>query len=173
MSADMDLESGAVARMTCAPPSFCSSATGIAGGGVDVVNSAEFAGEGSLSLPRPMANGAEAHLPRVLDAEMAEAADALHGDQIAGARARVAQRVENRDAGAEQRRGFGGRKIVGHGRDRFGGRDHVFGITAIMADGGDFLVLAEHEIAAAAGFASEVMSAMPSDADALAGLPVA
>jgi hypothetical protein len=103
---------------------------------------------------------------------MAKSANALHGDQIASARACVAKRIENRDAGAEQRRGFGGGEIFWDGGDRLGGRNHVFRVTAVVADGGNFLVLAENEIAAAAGVASETMTAVPSDADALAGFPV-
>jgi hypothetical protein len=38
-------------------------------------------------------------------------------------------------------------------------------------DGGDLLVLTENEISAAAGIALEAMSAMPPNADTLAGLP--
>jgi hypothetical protein len=41
-----------------------------------------------------------------------------------------------------------------------------------VADAGDFLVLAENEIAAAAGVASETMTAVPPDSGALAGFPV-
>jgi hypothetical protein len=41
-----------------------------------------------------------------------------------------------------------------------------------VADAGNFSVLAENEIAAPAGIASETMAAVPSDADALAGFPV-
>ena len=48
-----------------------------------------------------------------LHAEMAEAADALHGHEIAGARARVAKRVEGGDAGAEERRGLAASRSSG------------------------------------------------------------
>jgi hypothetical protein len=84
----------------------------------------------------------------------------------------VAKRIENRDAGTKQRRGLGGGEIIWDGGDGLGGRNHVFGVTAVMADAGNFSVLAENEIAAAAGIASETMAAVPSDADALAGFPV-
>jgi hypothetical protein len=103
---------------------------------------------------------------------MAKSANALHGDQIASARTRVAKGIEDRDAGAQQRRGFGGREIFWDCGDRLGGRNHVFGVTAVVADAGNFSVLAENEIAAAAGIASETMAAVPPDADALAGFPV-
>ncbi len=116
--------------------------------------------------------GAEAHLAGVLDPEVAESSDALDGHQITGGGSRIAQRVENRDAGAKQRRGVGGRKFIGNGGYRFGGREHVFLIAAVVTDAGDLFVLAVDEIASAAGIASEIMSAVPSYADALAGLPV-
>ena len=96
----------------------------------------------------------------------------LHGDQIASARAGVAKGIEDSDAGAKQRRGLGGGKVVWDGGDRLGGRNHVFRVTAIMADAGNFFELAVNEIAAAAGIAGETMAAVPSDADALAGFPV-
>jgi hypothetical protein len=107
-----------------------------------------------------------------LNAEVAEAADALHGDQITGAGSGIAQSVENRDAGAEQRRSVGRWKIVRDSGYRFGRRDHVFLIPAVVTDAGNFLVLAIDKIAAAAGLAGEIVAAVPSDAYALAGLPV-
>src|SRR5258708_10033338 len=103
---------------------------------------------------------------------MAESADALNGDQIARACARVAERIENGDAGTKQRRGFGGGEGVGDGGDRLGRCDHVFLVTAVVTDSGDFFVLAVNEVAAAAGIAGAIMTAVPSDTDALAGLPV-
>jgi len=103
---------------------------------------------------------------------MAKSADALNRDQIASARTRVAKRIENRDAGAKQRRGLGGGDVIRDGGNRLGGRNHVLRVTAVVADAGNFLVLAENEIAAAAGIASETMTAVPSDSDALAGFPI-
>jgi hypothetical protein len=107
-----------------------------------------------------------------LDSEVAESADALHGYQIAGTGAGIAKRVENRDAGTQQRCGFGCGEIVGDGGDRLGWRNHVFRVSTVMGDGGDFLVLAENEIAAAAGIAGKTVASVPPDSDALAGLPV-
>jgi hypothetical protein len=80
--------------------------------------------------------------------------------------------LKNRDAGTEQRRGFGGGELVWDSGDRLGGRNHVFRVTAVMADAGNLSELAENEIAAAAGIAGETMAAVPSDSDALAGFPV-
>jgi hypothetical protein len=103
---------------------------------------------------------------------MAKSADALNGDQIASARARIAERIENRNAGTKQRCGLGGGEIVWDGGDCLGGRHHVFRVTAVVADAGNFVELAENEIAAAAGIAGETMASVPSDADALARFPV-
>ena len=45
-------------------------------------------------------------------------------------------------------------------------------VTSVVADAGNFSVLAVNEVAAATGIASEIMTAMPSDSDALARFPV-
>jgi hypothetical protein len=111
-------------------------------------------------------------LAGILNSQMPEAADSLHGYQIAGSSAGISQRVIDGDAGAKQRRGFVGRQIVGYKRNRFGGNDDILGVTSVGVDGGDLLKLAVDEVAAAAGIAGETMAAMPSHADALAGLPL-
>jgi hypothetical protein len=102
---------------------------------------------------------------------MTQAANALHGDEIAGARSRVTQRVEYRNSGTEQRRSLVGCQIVGNSGNRFCRGDHVFRVTTIEADGGNLLELAEDEIAPAAWVALKAVSAMPSHSDPLAGLP--
>jgi hypothetical protein len=104
---------------------------------------------------------------------MTESSDALNRDQIAGMRARIAQRIENGDAGTEKRAGLGGVKVVWDGSDGFGGRNHVFRVTAIVADAGNLFELAIDEVAATAGIAGETMAAVPTDSYALAGFPVA
>src|SRR6266567_3970539 len=74
-----------------------------------------------------------------------------------------------------QRRGAAGllgRQVVRDRRHCFGGRDHVFGVAAIEAEGGDFLEATENEIASAAGIARKAMPAVPADACTLADLPV-
>ena len=86
-------------------------------------------------------------------------------------RAAVAQRVEGGDAGAEQRRGFDGIERVGHGGDRFPGRDHIFGVAAVVADAGPLFIDAVDEIAATALQAGEVVAAVPADADSLSFFP--
>ncbi len=57
---------------------------GIAGGSIDVVSGSEFSRQRFFVFAAPDGEGAEAHLPRILDSKMAEASDALNGDQIAG-----------------------------------------------------------------------------------------
>jgi hypothetical protein len=102
---------------------------------------------------------------------MAEASDALDGDEIAGARAGVAQCVVDGDACAEQQSGFVGRETIGHESDGLGGSNHVPLIAAVEVNGSDLLELAVDEIAAAAGIALEAVSAVPSDGNPLAGFP--
>ena len=87
-------------------------------------------------------------------------------------RSGMAHRVEHGNAGAEQRRGFVRRKIVGHGRNRLGRDHHVFRVAAVEADSGNFLELAKNEMAATAGVALEAVSAMPAHAHTLAGFPL-
>ncbi len=84
----------------------------------------------------------------------------------------MAQRVEYGNAGAQQRRGFVGRKIVGHGRNRFGRNDYIFRVAAVVADSGNFLELAKNEMAATARVAGEAVPAVPADTDPLSGLPL-
>ena len=67
---------------------------------------------------------------------MAEAADAVDGDDVARARAGVAKRVEGGDAGAQQRRRFDRVEIVRHMRDGGSKGDHVGRIAAVAGDAG-------------------------------------
>ncbi len=110
-------------------------------------------------------------MARELHGEMAEAANALNGDDIAGPRAGIAQRVEGGDAGAEQRRRRRGIELVGDRGKRVDRRDHVIGIAAVIVDAGDFEIAAGDEIAAPAAVADEAGAAEPADADALPDLP--
>ena len=67
---------------------------------------------------------------------MAEAADAVDGDDVAGAGAGMAKRVEGGDAGAEQRRRFDRVEIVRHVRDRGDMGDHVSRVAAVAGHAG-------------------------------------
>ena len=101
-----------VARITFAPPSFCSSAAGILRLIVDVIVRAQLPGEWLFVFAARDGDGFAAHLRRELYGEMAEAADADHSDQIARPRATVAKTIERGDAGAHERRCIDGRKIA-------------------------------------------------------------
>src|ERR1017187_7258415 len=103
---------------------------------------------------------------------MSETPNSLNGYQITGARSRVAECIEDGDAGTEQRRGVGGGKVIGDCSYGLGGGEHVFLVAAVVTDARNLFVLAVDEIAAAAGIAGEIMTAVPSYSDALAGLPV-
>jgi len=110
-------------------------------------------------------------LTGVLDAEVAEASNALHGDQIAGACSGISQGVIDGDPGAEKWSGFWGGEVVGDRGYGFGWDDYVFCVASVEADAGNLLVLAEDKIAAATGIAYEAVSAMPANADTLTALP--
>src|SRR5216683_550613 len=112
--AEMDLASGAVARITRAPPSFWMASAGA-----------------------PDGDGPETHPAGALNPEMAQPSDALHRDHVAGPGAGIAEGIVYGDTGAEQRGGLVGGQLVRHRGHRLGGRDHVFGVAAIEADGGD------------------------------------
>src|SRR5207245_2701341 len=84
----------------------------------------------------------------------------------------VPQRVVSRDAGTEQGRRFWGGQTIRNCGNRFGWRNHVFGVAAIKTQSCDLLILANDELTAAAGIAYKTMSSMPAHTSALAGLPL-
>src|SRR5262252_9117863 len=94
-------------------PELLQALRGSAHGAVDVVVRSQLPDERILVGAPADGYRVEAHLTGALDAEMAEAADALHGNQITCSRSRVAQRVVDGDTRAKQRSRFRARKIVG------------------------------------------------------------
>src|SRR5262249_36140578 len=94
-SSDIAFELGAVAKITCAPPSFCNASC-----------------PELLCQPRLFSPAANGH-PFVtnffgkLNSEVPKTADAQHGNNVAGHRPTVPQRVVSGDSCAEQRRCFG------------------------------------------------------------------
>src|SRR5262249_9494439 len=86
--------------------------------------------------------------------------------------AAVAQRIERGDAGAHQRRRLDRREPIGDRGERAGGRDHVVGVTAVVADARNLeRDLARDEVTAAARAAIAPVPAVPAQADPLAGFP--
>src|SRR6267378_2846432 len=145
--------------------------SGVALVGVDVSVGAQLERKCALVLAARKGDRAETQLARVLDPQVAEAADGVHGDEIAGASPAVAQRVEGGKAGAEEWRRGHGIEGVGHRGERLLGRHHVFGVPAVVAEAADESLLAEDEVARAAGLAHAVVPAVPADPDPLARLP--
>src|SRR4051794_36882311 len=103
---------------------------------------------------------------------MAEPAEAEDRDEVARPGTAVAQRVEGRHAGAHQRRGVWGGQPLGHHRECRHRGDHVVGVAAVERDAGHLHAgLAGEVVAPAAVVAGEAVPGVPTDADALAGLP--
>src|SRR6266542_1321414 len=129
---------------------------------------AELARQSLLVLAARDRDGPKTHLCGELDAEMAEAAHAEHGDEVARARAAVAQRVVGRDARAEKRGRLYGRQGIGDPRQRDRGRDQEIGITAVVGDSGNLRRdLAGDEVPSPAGIAASAVPAVPADPDAI------
>src|SRR5258708_15561985 len=119
---------------------------------------AKFFRERFLVLAASDAHGFKAHLRGKLDAQMPKATEAENGDQISGARAAVAQRIESSDAGAQQRPRIHGGKRIGNQRELRGGRQHEFGVATVAREARDLAALAAgHKIAAAARIAMAAM----------------
>ena len=88
-----------------------------------------------------------------------------------GARAALAQRVEGRDARAQQgRRVLGGQGVGDRGERRLGD-DDVVGVPAVVGDAGHEAVHAADHVAAPARVAVAAVAAEPADPDPLAHLP--
>ena len=161
-----------VARMTFAPPSFMQFGRGILRFIVDVILRAQLPGQWLFVLAARDGNGFAAHLRGELYREMAQPADADHGDQIARPRAAIAKTIEGGDTRAHERRRIDGRKIIRHQRQRADRGQHVFGVAAIARDAGNFGgSLASEEIATPAVVAIAAESAIPAHTDPLSGLP--
>ncbi len=85
----------------------------------------------------------------------------LNRNQFSRAHARIAQRVKHGDSSTEQGAASAGGRSSGMAATASVERNHGFGISTIAMDTGDLFVLAQHEIATAAGIAHETVTAMP------------
>src|SRR5215469_17444960 len=102
---------------------------------------------------------------------MAEAADTQHRDDVTRHCPAVAERIERRDSGAEQRRGIDSAKLVGDCSECVGRSHHSVGITPVIGDAGDAQVTAVDQPAAPARLATSAMPSKPAYPDPLPGGP--
>ena len=102
---------------------------------------------------------------------MTQAADALHGNEVAGHCAAVAECVIGGNSGIEQGRGLSVTEAVGNRHQRFHGSQHVFLISAVIADAAHLYVATIAKIAPPALAAGAIMTTMPADAHALTLFP--
>src|SRR6185503_15390587 len=106
-----------------------------------------------------------------LDAQVTQAADALHGNKVAGHRTAVAKSVVGGNSGVEQGRGVNVSKAIRNRHQCFHGSHHVLLISAVVADAADLNVATITKIAAAAFSTRIVVATMPADAHTLTFLP--
>src|SRR5439155_6619382 len=88
----------------------------------------------------------ETHAAGVLNSEMAQPSDALDGDEVSRARAGIAQRVEDGDASAHERRGLFRRQTLRDRRHGLRWGDHRFLISSIEMNRRDLLEQTKHEV---------------------------
>src|SRR5258708_1379005 len=98
---------------------------------------------------------------------MAQPADAVHCDDLSGARTGIAQRVVNRNARTHERSRVLRRQFIGNRGQSRHRCNHVLGIPTIEVEAGDLSIDAHREVPASALFAHETMSSVPADTDAL------
>src|SRR5580693_768923 len=115
-------------------------------------------------------NGAEAHFFGVLHAEMPQTTNALDSDGIA-CTSGVAERIERRDAGANQRGRIFRFELFRYESQCACLCDHHFRIAAIIRHASDNGVLAICRVAAATGLAGSVFTSKEPDSYTLADLP--
>src|SRR5215831_16314083 len=110
-------------------------------------------------------------MPRILDAQMTQAAYADHGDKLTGLCRCVSQGAERREPRTQQRRRTDRREGVWDRHKAAGLGDHHFGVAAIVMNTGIFLVPAVHEFAVAAELAIAARAAEKADTHALTDRP--
>jgi hypothetical protein len=103
---------------------------------------------------------------------MAETADSLNRDQIAGDGSAVAQRVERGDARAQKRRRVRRIERIGNPRQRLYRGYHVLFIASVEVYAGHLRIGTVRKISAAARQARAVLPGMPAHAYTVALFPV-
>src|SRR5690242_10239405 len=86
------------------------------------------------------------HLSCVLDAEMAQSADAVNRNDVSSASTGVAQRVVDRHPCAHEWSSFFGGNFIGNCCERTCGCNHVLGVTAIEVYARNFTIDAHGEV---------------------------
>src|SRR5436190_3324883 len=139
----------------------------VLGRAVDEVVRTQFARQRLLIGAASDRHGTEAEFVCELHPEMAEAADTQHRDDVTRHCSAVAERIERRDSGAEQRRGIEGAKLVGDCSECVGRGHHSVGITPVIGDAGNAQVTAVDQPAAPARLATSAMPSKPAYPDPL------
>src|SRR5207245_500787 len=109
---------------------------------------------------------------RKLNSQVSEPTDPLDCHQVAGHRAAVTQRVEGGNSRTHQRSGFRGIERLGHPRQRFHRREHIFLISAVVTNSANLEVGAIGKVTAPASQAGAVLPAVPANSHSLALRPL-
>jgi hypothetical protein len=139
--------------------------------GVEVVVCPELLGRVGLVGAAGDGDGFEPELVRELHAQVAEAAQAEHRDEVAGAGRAAAQRAEGRHARAGQRSGLCRAQSVGDAGKGVRRHDRGIGVAARVGPARHLEPLAVDEVAVAAGHAGAAVAAEPADRHPLPGRP--
>jgi hypothetical protein len=103
---------------------------------------------------------------------VAETADALYRDKIAGAQAGIAKRVVCRNASAQEWSRFRGCELIGNRGESPGLGNHNLCVAAVGRDAGNDRVQAIHKIATLAGFTFTVLATEEPYSDTLPNFPI-
>lgn len=122
----------------------------IVGLAVDVVVSAELLGKVGLVVAGGQDGNLVTHLVGVLNSQVAETTETLHGNQVTLLDTHLADAVEDGDTGAQQWRNLGRAHLLGDADGGFGAQDDVLGVAAVAADAVDLFIVASLEKAALA-----------------------
>lgn len=138
---------------------------------VDVVVRTELLGEVGLTGTAGDGHGLEAHGDCVLHPQVAEAADAEHGDQVARPGGAAPQPVVRGHPRTAQGRRIGRGQRVGDPGQRVCRGDHRLGVTAVVRPSWNLQGLAYDEVALPAGPAVSAAAAEPAHRHPVAHMP--